>query len=138
MSRTGLADDYDLVRELTDVCGLDEYSAPRWAFVVMTHNQGWSGARIGRYLGVSRARVDQILSRLREFAGIDPRPDAKRSDVKYGLDVPVLTDLLKNAQRMRVRTERVGFAPEDWQDDEFAAGMLKMISVEMSANGGKK
>jgi hypothetical protein len=113
---TTLAD--DLVAELTGPVGLGAVDAHRSAFIALSCAQGWTKARIGRYLGVSRARVGQRFDKLLHYATT--------------LDtVPRLTEQMQRAVRVTPRRgeydDLVEFKVEDWQDLDFARDLLARL-----------
>jgi hypothetical protein len=106
-----------LVHELQEQAGLNEVDAYRAAFTALALAEGWSKARIGRYLGISRARVGQKVEKLQDYA--------------HTLKVPTLKRLMSKADiAHRVRDERLAiqFKTADWSDLEFARGMCAMLA----------
>lgn len=104
-----------LVTEFRDVIGLEAVDASRSAFTALAVSKGWTKARIGRYLGISRARVGQKVDKLEHYA-LTQR-------------VPVLTATLKAApsKATAAGSQGVAFTASDWQDDQFATGMLQLV-----------
>lgn len=110
----------DLVRELTEQVNLGAVDAHRSAFAALACSNGWSKARVGRYLGISRARVGQKIDKLLHYATT--------------LDtVPILTKTMKQAVRKKsVRGEYddvVEFGAEQWEDLNFAKQLLAKLET---------
>lgn len=107
-----------LVGELEAVAHLSRVDAQRAAFVAIALAQGWTKVRIGRWLGISRARVGQKVEKLEQYAYVGKRKRA-----------PVLVKLMARASKTDAQpTARDGviqFQPEDWNDEEFALGLLR-------------
>lgn len=104
-----------LVAEFRDVIGLDAVDASRSAFTALAVSKGWTKARIGRYLGISRARVGQKVDKLEHYA------IAQR--------VPVLKATLAKApaKATNAGSPGIGFHADDWQDESFALGLLQLV-----------
>lgn len=105
-----------LVQELRGPLGLNEVDALRAAFTVLAVRQGWSKARIGRYLGISRARVHQRVGKYESYAAASGFPVLKKTlngkTPKPDHNGPDLA---------------VSFHRSDWEDEDFAAGMLNRV-----------
>lgn len=126
-----------LVSELRFYCGLDDFDARRAAFCALAYNRGWSGARIARYLGVSRARADERIEVMYQYAGLPPRtPGGQKkrgkTSLRYNFNVPELRKVLESAQPSQHGELSVSFEIEDWRDEEFSTGMLEMLAAEMN------
>ena len=52
--------------------GLSAVDAHRSAFAALAFSRGWSKAKIGRFLGISRARVGQKIDKLWLYANSCP------------------------------------------------------------------
>lgn len=105
-----------LVKELTDQLDLAPVDARRAAFAVLAVHEGWPKARIGRWLGISRARVGQRVAKYEKYA-------ASRDDM------PQLKAALASAKPVTRDTQRsVGFSQADWQDERFAVEMLNAVA----------
>lgn len=108
-----------LVAELRDHCGLGDVDAHRAAFCALALARGWPKARIGRYLGISRARVGQKAEKLQDYA----HEHAER--------MPTLTRALTVADSVTATPSGgpvVEFSVEDWSDLSFAAGLCEIVS----------
>lgn len=115
-----------LVQEFqAQVPGLTEADAYRSAFAVFALRLGWSKAKIGRYLGISRARVGQRIDRCQEYA----RGDAP---------MPVLRRLLLDVEEAAAGPDDVpvSFAQDDWKDLAFARSMLNQVAERPSVVEG--
>jgi hypothetical protein len=102
-----------LVAELRGF-GLSDVDAHRAAFCTLALADGWSKARIGRYLGVSRARVGQKVEKLNDYT-FDDR-----------VKTPTLNRLMSVADSARPwlgRDGMVEFEPDAWEDIEFARSL---------------
>jgi len=73
-----------LVKEFETQVGLTSTDSRRSAFIALAYNRGWPSARIGRYLGVSRARVGQRVEKQRRYVET--------------YKMPLLTSLLADAR----------------------------------------
>lgn len=115
---TAIANETDtLVNEFRQHVGLTTIDAYRSAFCALAVNRGWSSARIGRYLGISRARVGQRIEKLRQYA-------------ENRNDMPQLAHLLDTAKTppSGAGDLPVAFEQADWTDSEFADGMLAHVA----------
>jgi hypothetical protein len=104
-----------LVADLRRV-GLGDVDAHRAAFCALALADGWSKARIGRYLGISRARVGQKVDKLHDYAATD----------EAGTAWPTLRHVLVVADSARPwqgRDTLVEFEASAWDDLEFARRM---------------
>lgn len=114
-----------LIAELTEKVGLEPVDAHRSAFTALACSAGWTKARVGRYLGISRARVGQKVDKLLHYA-------TTRSDT------PVLTATMRQAVRTPpVRTEYdelIEFDQADWEDLDFARGLIVRIEPQVVAS----
>jgi hypothetical protein len=108
-----------LLGEFTDVIGLEPVDAARSAFTALAVARGWTKARVGRYLGISRARVGQKVDKLEHYA------------FTHGDKTPVLTGLMDQAtRRAPARAAMDGlveFTIEDWSDDAFRDTLLNQV-----------
>lgn len=116
-----------LVRELVESVGLEPVDAHRSAFTALACSAGWTKARVGRYLGISRARVGQKMDKLLHYATTLS-------------DTPVLTATMRQAMRTPpTKSEKgdaqdaVGYGVEDWEDLAFAEALV--AKVEAAAVG---
>lgn len=104
-----------LIQELTDRVGLDAVDAHRSAFTAIACSKGWTKARVGRWLGISRARVGQKFDKLLHYATTRD-------------DTPVLTTTMRKATRTIPRQTELDVVVEhhanDWLDEDFARLML--------------
>lgn len=106
-----------LIGEFRDHVGLTETDAYRSAFCALAVNRGWSSARVGRYLGISRARVGQRVEKLRQYT--ESRDD-----------MPVLTTLMAQPTAPTLGPDLpVAFEPSAWADREFALGILHQLAT---------
>lgn len=104
-----------LLVELQTKLGLSPVDARRAAFTILAVARGWPKARVGRYLGVSRARVHQRVIKYQTYAA----------------DYPNIAKCLKGDSRRKAETESetvVEFKPEDWESEEFATAMLARVA----------
>jgi len=107
-----------LVAEFRNV-GLTDMDARRSAFCALAYSQGWSPARIGRYLDISRTRAGQRIDRLRQF-------------VQTREDMPELARLLAQAPSRpnpSAADPPVAFQRASWQDPEFAQGLIDLLAA---------
>lgn len=99
--------------------GLEATDAHRAAFVALAVSRGWTKARIGRYLGISRARVGQKVAKLEDYAHFQ------------GSKVPTLKRVIGVASTIRpARHETddlVQYQVDDWLDIEFARRLVDMV-----------
>lgn len=81
-------------------------------------SRGWTKARVGHWLGISRARVGQKVDKLLHYA-------TSRDDV------PVLTELMVKATKTKARRtdndKLVAFTRSDWDDLEMARSLLEKV-----------
>lgn len=106
-----------LTDEFQEKLSLSQVDSLRAAFVVFALKAGWPKARIARYLGVFRQRIDQ----------------RERKYVKYAADTknfPTLHAAL--AERAPVNRGAnqplVGFDQAKWNDLEFAREMVNRVA----------
>lgn len=95
--------------------GVSEVDAIRTAFTVLAAAQGWPKAKVGRYLGVSRARVAQKLERV----------------ARYADEIPALQELLAQGADQPLQRDGeppVGFERERWEDLSFARHLLSLVN----------
>lgn len=107
-----------LVGEFRSVVGLSEVDAWRSAFTALAHHRGWSIARIGRYLGISRQRVVQRIEKLHQY--------------RENPGMPMLADLLENSTANGASGGPdlpVAFELSSWEDREFAFGVLEQVAA---------
>lgn len=108
-----------LVAEFQANLGLSEVDAQRAAFCVLAARRGWSKARTGRYLGVSRARVHQRMLKYQVYAESGQFPElAKVMDM--GNRKPKDPDSGETS---------VSFTPQHWDDPSFVEGMLQRVQA---------
>lgn len=106
-----------LVQEFRGNLGLDEHDALRAAFVVFAYCRGYSKARIGRFQGISRARIEQKVSKYRQYAA-----DAE--------SWPVLAEVMPATPVPSTNGHRevaVEFNLEDWSNADFAVEMVNRV-----------
>lgn len=104
-----------LIAEFTQTIGLEATDAHRSAFVAFAVSKGWSKARIGRYLGISRARVGQKVDKLEHYA--------------HSCPVPTLKALMQASPARSTTDERiVQYEPDDWTDLEFARALIDRVA----------
>ena len=107
-----------LVQELIDI-GQTPVDAHRNAFVALACAQTWTKARIGKWLGISRARVGQKYDKLAYYA-------------THRSDVPCLTDTIAYAESHRAvmtnQDNTVAFDASDWDDLDRAKEWLQLVS----------
>lgn len=103
-----------LVAELKGF-GLTDVDAYRAAFCALALADGWSKARVGRYLGISRARVGQKAEKLADYAAVSPR---STPTLRHALAVAA-TNAVRGASTP-LGQAIVAFKIEDWRDLEFA------------------
>jgi hypothetical protein len=109
-----------LITELQAQANLSEVDAYRAAFAALALADGWSKARIGRYLGISRARVGQKIDKLFDYT--------------IHVEVPQLKAVLARASEAKAQQDAaarmVEFEPEDWRDLEWARQMCEIPGRE--------
>ena len=99
--------------------GRTEADARRAAFTALTWAAGWSTARMGRFLGVSRARIGQRVEKLKVWAQDPDMPTLRRVMAKERKVEPAwLADM------------PVAFPADNWQDDSFSGGILSLLSSD--------
>jgi hypothetical protein len=110
-----------LVREFQEVLGLEPVDAHRSAFTALAFfNRRWTKAKIGRYLGISRARVEQKVNKYVDHAKGDKMPVLARV-------VGEQTNGHLPKREKNLRDALVEYTPDDWQDLTFAGEMLKRV-----------
>lgn len=107
-----------LLDELVGTVGLEATDAHRAAFVAFAMSKGWTKARIGRYLGISRARVGQKVDKLEDYAATKDVPTLKRVMAVVGV----------TASERRETDDLVEYNPADWDDVGFARRLVEMVS----------
>jgi hypothetical protein len=107
-----------LLDELVGTVGLDATDAHRAAFVAFAMSKGWTKARIGRYLGISRARVGQKVDKLEDYAATKDVPTLKR--------VMAVADTVRSERRET--DDLVEYGPSDWEDQDFARRLVEMVA----------
>ncbi len=109
-----------LVDEFQTVLGLESYDARRAAFVVFAFfNRGWSKAQIGRFQGISRARIEQKVARYQRYAD-DSNPA-----------LVVLAEIVQASNGNHDSVDsKIEFTAEQWRDDSFAVGLLNRVSQD--------
>lgn len=112
------ADVQQLVAEFKAV-GLTDTDARRSAYCTLALHRGWNTARIGRFLGISRARVGQRIERLHHYT--ETRKDMMRLNLLLSTSAP--REELTHTQDLPV-----GFLADQWEDADFAWGMLYQIA----------
>jgi hypothetical protein len=99
--------------------GLDLVDAHRSAFVAFACSQGWTKARIGRYLGISRARVGQKVDKLEHYAS-------------ETTGVPTLKAVMRKCETVkstrRESDDLVVYTFDDWRDVEFARRLVESVA----------
>lgn len=95
---------------------LSDVDAHRAAFVALALAQGWSKARIGRYLGISRARVGQKVEKLRDYA-----MDRDRKTLGRTLAV---ADAVNQPEPSG---PPIAFGVADWEQLDWARRMCDML-----------
>jgi hypothetical protein len=107
-----------LIRELTEQVGLEAVDAHRSAFTALACSQGWTKARVGRWLGISRARVGQKVDKLLHYAMTRE-------------DVPTLTEVMRLAARAKpaktAYDDLVAYDVADWADQTFARQLMARV-----------
>lgn len=107
-----------LITELTDKVKLDPVDAHRAAFAALAASKGWTKARIGRYLGISRERVGQKLDKLAHYA-------ATRRDL------PTLKAAMRKAAatpaQRRASDDLVAFEVSYWEDLDQARRLIDTL-----------
>jgi len=117
-----------LIEEFITIVGAPEVEAHRSAFLVFARLAGWSDAKIGRYLGITRQRVSQKGKRIEEYA-------AEHKDMKT-LKAVLPTKRQRQAvlKKRRLQTpvssngSTVRFTAKDWEKIDFARGMLDQVT----------
>jgi hypothetical protein len=107
-----------LVRELSEKIGLEAVDAHRSAFTALACSSGWTKARVGRWLGISRARVGQKVDKLLYYATTRK-------------DVPTLTRVMTTAANIRASRsdydDLVAYEPEEWDDLDLARRLIDSV-----------
>lgn len=107
----------ELRNELADNLDLTPEDLNRAVFTLLAYGRGWSKARIGRLLGVSRARVHQRIERYQRYAQDEPER------------WPVVRDIL---ERSPGAIAEHWFNPElttgHWADPDFANRMIGFVT----------
>lgn len=113
-----------LIGELTEKVGLDAVDAHRGAFTALACSQGWTKARVGRWLGISRARVGQKFDKLLHYATTRE-------------DVPQLRAVMLAANRKSPEPgaydDVVAYEASAWDDLEFAKALLAHVDQPLDA-----
>lgn len=113
-----------LIRELTERVGLEPVDAHRSAFTALACSEGWTKARVGRWLGISRARVGQKFDKLLHYATTRD-------------DTPVLTETMRKAVRTKAIASPydhvVNHADTEWDDIAFARAMIEHVDLDTAA-----
>jgi hypothetical protein len=111
------ADAKALVDEFKQMPGLTEADTHKSAFVILALRRGWTKAKIGRYLGISRARVGQKVAKCEQHAA--------------NCDLPVLQRMLSEIHPNAgdsANMPPVAFTRAQWDDQEFAYQMLNLVA----------
>lgn len=107
-----------LIAEFTDKIALDAVDAHRGAFTALAVDKGWTKARIGRYLGISRARVGQKVDKLEHYATLQ--------------GVPALKALMRHAATVKAERrdsdDLVRYDVGDWQNLDFARSLIDLVA----------
>lgn len=105
-----------LVEEFQGNLALDERDALRSAFIVFAYRRGYSKAKIGRFQGISRARVEQKVSKYLQYA-------------QTGALWPVLGDAMPSTppEPNGHREVSVSFKADDWKDLNWAIEMVNRV-----------
>lgn len=102
--------------------GLSAVDAHRSAFAALAFSRGWSKAKIGRFLGISRARVGQKIDKLWLYAN----------------SCPTLEAMLEQEPAEYADADfAVGFEANDWQDIEFARALVDRVGRNDSNLSGR-
>lgn len=104
----------ELIAEAEDELGLGRADAARMLFVALAKGQGWTNARISRYLGVSRARVGQKVARNAIYIEQHKLPKLKKA-------------LQHQVVEATEEKAAVTFPAESWADRDFAVGVVKLV-----------
>lgn len=108
-----------LIAEFTDKIGLEVVDAHRVAFTALAVDRGWTKARIGRYLGISRARVGQKVEKLEHYAATVSA-------------VPTLKALMRHAKTVKAERrdsdDLVRYDAKDWASLEFARSLVDLVA----------
>lgn len=108
-----------LIREFEEKLGQNVVDAHRNAFTALAMRRGWSKARIGRYLGISRARVGQKVEKLEHY-------------VHSQRGIPTLKRVMTQADDVRpVRSphdQTIEWQGDDWADLTFARSAVELVA----------
>jgi hypothetical protein len=96
---------------------LSETDSRRAAFVCLAITNGWTKAKIGRYLGISRSRVGQKVTKYEQYAGMPDR-------------FPVLAEVMSDSKPPNEHGGIVAYTRQDWLDDDFAVQILNTLTEE--------
>lgn len=105
-----------LVTELEQI-GLSAVDAHRGAFTALAVSKRWPDARIGRYLGVTRARVGQRVDKLQEYAAREDCP--LLGSINWAAD--------RKGKNAAPKVPSVAYEQRDWVDIEFAQSLLDIV-----------
>jgi hypothetical protein len=116
-----------LVDELESKLNLSKVDAIRAAFTILAMNKGWSKARIGRHLGITRARVHQRIGKYEQYANLYDKLKPKRHAY------PQVAACFKNGGKSLEHPFRdpgnwTEFSPDQWEDLDFAREMLNRVA----------
>ena len=118
------AESIPLVREFEEVVGLESVDAYRSAFTALAVAKGWTKARVGRYLGISRARVGQKVEKLEHYAFVygDRTPELQAAVKQFSVVRP-------KPKGKKVKPRGVAaFEVQDWNDLVFARHLIDQVS----------
>lgn len=99
--------------------GLSPTEARRSVFIALAAARRWNNAQIGRYLGVHRMRVSQKLEKYKGYVASGK--------------MPLLTQVMESITPGPEITSLapVAFEQSDWEDKEFALGMIDLVSSDL-------
>ena len=118
MTHTLPAQTRKLLEELSALIpeGADVYRA---AFTILAYNKGWSNARIGQFLGITRHRVGQKIEQYEGYAD------------KLSHRMPTVAKLMNGGRpECKGQPQRavVTFKRDDWKREQFSIETLALIS----------
>ena len=83
---------------------------------MLARERNWSDARIGAFLGITRARVGQKMRQYERYANRVPHK------------MPTVAEIMRQDRPKPPRESAlVAFKQEDWEREDFALEVLRML-----------